>query len=194
MPKGNGKPITKVEVIKEISSGLIEILHSRFEENISRHKSISWEEVEQKLKNNSKLQSINAMEATGGEPDVIGYDEKTNEYIFCDCSKETPNRRSICYDQAGEEARIKKGINPGGNAVGLAHKMGIELLNVDEYKRLQEVGSFDTKTSSWLKTPDNIRTLGGAIFGDKRYGTVFIYHNGAESFYGSRGFRGMVRV
>ncbi len=142
-----------------------------------------------------KLASLNAMETTGGEPDVIGYDAETGEYLFCDCSAQTPDgRRSICYDGAGEQERIKKGVNPGGNAVDLAAAMGLELLDESQYRALQELGEFDTTTSSWLQTPAEIRELGGAIFGDWRYGQVFIYHNGAQSFYSGRGFRGLLRV
>lgn len=134
------------------------------------------------------------MESTGGEPDVIAYDKKADEYTFCDCSEQSPDRRSICYDGAGEKARQKKGVHPGGNAVDLAEKMGVELLNKEQYRTLQELGEFDTTTSSWLKTPQKIRDLGGAIFGDRRYDTVFVYHNGAESFYAARGFRGILKI
>ena len=198
-PKG-GSSIKKVEVNKSLSTEqakeLMKTLQSRFEDNMNRHKGISWAKVEAKLNNNKEiLSSLFAMETTGGEPDVIEYDQATDMYTFCDCSAESPsNRRSICYDQEGEDQRIKKGIHPGGNAVELASKMGVELLDEEQYRELQEVGEFDTKTSSWLKTPDEIRKLGGAIFGDRRFDTVFIYHNGAESFYSARGFRGLVRV
>lgn len=195
MPKGSGKPIPKVKVNKKVSASLLDTLKNRFEENMNRHKGINWEDVEKKLKGDTKkLESLNTMEDTAGEPDVIGVDKKTGEYLFCECSPETPERRSICYDGEGEEKRNKKGVHPGGNAVDLAKDMGIELLDEEQYRNLQTLGEFDTKTSSWLKTPDKIRKLGGAIFGDRRFDTVFIYHNGADSFYGARGFRGLVRV
>ena len=135
------------------------------------------------------------METTGGEPDVVGFDKKTGEYIFYDCSEQSPSgRRSICYDGEGEQARIKKGVHPGGNAVDLAAAMGVELLNEEQYRDLQELGEFDTKTESWLKTPSEIRDLGGAIYGNRRYNTVFVGHNSAPSFYAGRGFRGSLRV
>ena len=195
MPKGNGKPIPQVQVDKKISSGLMDTLMNRFQKNMERHEGISWAEVEAKLASNKEAQaSLNAMEVTGGEPDVIGYDKSTDSYIFCDCSEQTPERRSICYDELGEEMRNKKGVFPGGNAMGLAKAMGIELLTEDEYYKLQKLGEFDTKTSSWLKTPEDVRKLGGAIYGDRRYDRIFIYHNGAESFYSSRGFRGILKV
>lgn len=200
MPKGNGKPIPQVEVKKDFSKSereeLLKTLKSRFEKNKTRHKGISWDEVQKRLeKNEEKIKSLLAMESTGGEPDVIGHDKKTGKIIFCDCSLESPQgRRSICYDKVGEEMRKKKGINPGGNAVDLAEEMGIELLNEEQYRELQKLGDFDTKTSSWIKTPESIRKLGGAVFCDKRYEHVFLYHNGAESFYSSRGFRGFLRI
>lgn len=197
MPKGNGKPIPRVEVNLKVDSkeNLINLLKSRFVENQDRHKGLKWEAVQARLEaNDKKLASLNAMETTGGEPDVIGFDDQTDEYLFADCSAQTPNRRSICYDQAGEDVRKKKGLIPGGNAVALAKAMGIELLDEDQYRHLQTLGEFDTTTSSWIKTPANIRKLGGALFGDRRYNTVFIYHNGAESFYSARGFRGLLRV
>jgi len=199
MPKGSGKPIAKVKVDLEVSAGdaekLIKTLKQRFEENMDRHEGLAWDKVQAKLKANlQKLKSLKAMESTGGEPDVIGLDKKTWEYIFCDCSEQSPDRRSICYDRAGEEARHKKGVYPGGNAVDLAEAMGIELVDEEQYRELQKLGEFDTKTSSWVKTPDKIRKLGGAIFCDCRYERVFTYHNGAESFYSARGFRGELRV
>lgn len=188
MPKGNGKPIPQVLFNTDFpKKELIETLKTRFEENTSRHKGIAWSEVEEKL-TPSSLKALSAMESTGGEPDVVGKD--SGKFVFMDCSPESPDRRSICYDQAGEDARIKKGIKPGGNAVELAKEMGIELLTEDEYRNLQKLGEFDTKTSSWLSTPKDVRDLGGAIFGDRRYNTTFIFHNGAESFYSDRGFRG----
>lgn len=195
MPKGNRKPIPKVKINKIAKPDLIKKLEERFENNMDRHKDLEWKKIKTKLENNKeKLQSLNSMEETRGEPDVIGYDKKTDEYIFCDCSTETPERRSICYDIEGEKERHKKKIYPGGNAIDLAKEMGVELLDEKQYRELQKFGEFDTKTSSWLKSPENIRKLGGAIFGDRRYDTVFIYHNGAQSFYGGRGFRGLLRV
>ncbi len=195
MPKGSGKPIPKVEVIKTFSPQLLNILRKRFEDNMARHEGIEWSQVQSKLeKNSEKLGSLNAMEATKGEPDIVGYDKKTDEYIFMDCSSESPERRSICYDGEGEEVRNNKGVFPGGNAVDLAKAMGIELLDKEQYIDLQKLGEFDTKTSSWIKTPEKIRKLGGALFCDRRYDTVFVYHNGAESFYSARGFRGLLRV
>jgi hypothetical protein len=197
--KGGGHPIPKVETNLELSpkqgEALLKTLKTRFEENMNRHKGLEWPKIQAKLKaNRKKLSSLNAMESTGGEPDVVGYDKKTGEYIFYDCSEQSPNRRSICYDGEGEKERHKKGVYPAGNAVDLAAAMGIELLTEEQYRQLQELGSFDTKTSSWLKTPADIRKLGGAIFGDRRYDTVFTYHNGADSFYSARGFRGSLRV
>ena len=158
------------------------------------HKGIEWSEVQEKLETNTeKLWSLNQMEETGGEPDVIGYDKETGEYIFCDCSAESPKgRRSICYDHEALESR--KENKPQNSAMNMADEMGIELLTEEQYRVLQRLGSFDTKTSSWVKTPDNIRKLGGAVFCDRRYDTVFLYHNGAESYYGSRGFRGILKI
>lgn len=198
--KGSGKPIPKVEVNLTVSPSqreeLLSTLQERFENNMERHEGIEWNKVQAKLLDNvDKLSSLNAMETTGGEPDVVAYDEQTDEYIFYDCSAESPEgRRSICYDGDGQAAREKKGIFPGGNAVDLADSMGIELLSEVQYRRLQELGNFDTKTSSWIQTPADIRALGGAIFADFRFGHVFVYHNGAQSFYGARGFRGALRV
>ena len=174
------------------STALLKTLRTRFEKNKNRHKGIEWEKVELKS-NPDKLWSLNEMERTGGEPDVVGEDRKTGEYIFYDCSEETPKgRRSYCYDRKGWESR--KEFRPQNNAMDVAAEMGIELLTEDEYRELQKTGSSDAKTSSWLKTPAEIRRLGGALFGDFRYGTVFVYHNGAQSYYGSRGFRGSLRV
>ncbi|MEM8857226.1 MAG: DUF4256 domain-containing protein [Chloroflexota bacterium] len=200
MAKGSGKPIPKVQVNLKISpeqsEALIATLKLRFEASMGRHEGLEWANVQAKLEDQpAKLSSLHAMETTGGEPDVIGYDEKTEEYIFCDCSEQTPDgRRSICYDSKGEQVRIKKGIHPGGNAVDLAAQMGIELIDEDQYNALQSLGAFDTKTESWLKTPDEIRDLGGSIFGNRRYNRVFVGHNSAPSFYSSRGFRGLLRV
>jgi len=166
----------------------------RFEKNMHRHKSIEWENVKVKLDSNpKKLWSLNQMDLTDGEPDVVGYDEIKNEYVFYDCSKETPKgRRSVCYDNEALESR--KQHKPQNSAIGMANYMGIEILSEEEYRYLQTLGEFDTKTSSWLKTPAEIRKLGGAIFGDFRYNNVFIYHNGADSYYGVRGFRGSLRI
>lgn len=175
---------------------LIKVLETRFKNNMSRHKDIEWENVQKKLElNNEKLSILNEMERTGGEPDVIRYDKNMDEYIFCDCSAESPiGRRNTCYDVQGQEQREKKGVYPEGNAIGMAETMGIEILTEEQYRELQEIGEFDTKTSSWIKTPLDIRKLGGAIFADRRYGHVFVYHNSAPSFYSSRGFRGLLRV
>ena len=200
MPKGSGKPIPQVEINLEISpeqeQQLLEVLKLRFEKNAERHKGLEWAKVQAKLEAQpGKLSSLSAMESTGGEPDVVGYDEKTDEYILYDCSEQSPSgRRSICYDGEGEQARVKKGVHPGGNAVDLAAAMGVELLNEDQYRELQQMGEFDTKTESWLKTPAEIRDLGGAIYGNRRYNTVFVGHNSAPSFYAGRGFRGWLRV
>ena len=171
-------------------------LKVRFEKNMNRHQDIEWDKVQEKLEDDAeKLSSLHEMEKTGGEPDVVGQDPKTGEYIFYDCSAESPrDRRNTCYDREGQEAREKKGIYPGGNAADMAADMGIELLTEDEYRALQKLGNFDLKTSSWLKTPPEIRKLGGAIFADRRYDHVFVYHNSAPSFYSSRGFRGSLKV
>lgn len=173
---------------------IINILQVRFEKNMNRHKGIEWSKVQAKLKaNKAKLWSLNEMEITEGEPDVVGFDQKTGEYLFYDCSAESPKgRRSICYDHEALEAR--KEHKPANSAMQMASDMGIELLTEAEYRELQKLGKFDTKTSSWIVTPANIRKLGGALFGDYRYATVFIYHNGAESYYAARGFRGSLRV
>ena len=200
MPKGSGKPIPRVEVNLEVSPSqaeeLLKKLEVRFEKNMERHPGLEWAKVRAKLETQpEKLSSLNAMETTGGEPDVVGYDEKTVEFIFYDCAEQSPaGRRSICYDSVGEQARIKQGIHPGGNAMELAEAMGVELLNEDQYRELQELGEFDTKTESWLKTPEEIRDLGGAIYGNRRYNRVFVGHNSAPSFYAGRGFRGLLRV
>lgn len=179
-----------------MSKEILEILRIRFEENMQRHQALKWTEAQARLEENpERLRSLQEMERSGGEPDVIGQDPVTGEYIFCDCSAETPvGRRNVCFDRKGQEAREKKGVYPQGDALGMAEEMGIELLTPDQYRELQQLGSFDQKTSSWLKTPQDIRALGGALFGDRRYGHVFIYHNGAQSFYGVRGFRGLLRV
>lgn len=173
---------------------LLETLIARFDKNMHRHEGLTWEKVQAKLEvKPEKLWSLNEMERTGGEPDVIGQDEKTGEYIFVDCSAESPaDRRSICYDREALDAR--KANKPQTSAMDMAAEMGIEILTEAEYQALQKLGEFDLKTSSWLKTPANVRKLGGAIFGDRRYGRVFIYHNGADSYYGARGFRGTLRI
>ncbi len=173
---------------------LFKVLKTRFEKNKNRHEGLDWADIEAKLKENpEKLWSLSIMEETGGEPDVVGFDDKTGEYIFYDCSAESPKgRRSLCYDRAAWEAR--KEFKPSDNAMDVAASMGIEMLTEAEYRRLQLLGKFDLKTSSWVKTPDNIRKLGGAIFCDRRYDHVFTYHNGAESYYAARGFRGVLKV
>jgi hypothetical protein len=184
--------------IKELSPGqseeLIRTLKSRFEANIHRHKGMEWSEVQLKLDASPvKLWSLSEMERTGGEPDVVGFDSKAGEYIFFDCSPESPaGRRNVCYDQEALESR--KSFPPSNSAMGMAAVMGIELLTEEEYHKLQELGDFDAKTSSWIKTPSRIRKLGGALFADRRYCTVFVYHNGASSYYAARGFRGSLRV
>lgn len=175
---------------------LISTLKARFEKNKSRHVEMNWTDVESKLISESmasKLWSLNEMEKTGGEPDVISQDQKSGEYIFYDCSAESPkDRRSTCYDQEALESR--KEHKPKNSAIGMADAIGIQILSEEEYRYLQRFGNFDTKTSSWIKTPEKIRYLGGAIFADFRYGNVFVYHNGAESYYGSRGFRGSLKI
>lgn len=184
---------TKSTLSDEHRIELIEILKNRFEKNRNRHEGIEWSEIEIKLKSSEKLWSVYEMERTGGEPDVIGYNSKTEEFIYMDCSTESPaGRRSICYDREGLDSR--KEFKPESNAIDLAAEMGIEILTEEEYRNLQELGTFDAKTSSWIKTPPEIRKLGGALFADFRYGSVFIYHNGAQSYYAARGFRGSVRV
>jgi len=192
-----------MENIKNLSpeqrSTLISVLKDRFDKNPNRHKNLEWANVQAKLEANpEKLWSLNEMERTGGEPDVvvpltIGNDTNTNEYLFYDCSAESPkDRRSVCYDREALESR--KENKPKNSAVTMASEMGIELLTEEQYRELQQFGNFDTKTSSWIKTPTEIRKLGGAIFADFRYGTIFVYHNGAESYYAARGFRGLLRV
>lgn len=173
---------------------LLSLLKERFDKNKSRHKGIDWGKVQAKLeKNPDKLWSLNEMEITGGEPDVVAHDKKTGEYIFMDCSPETPGgRRSVCYDKKALDSR--KEHKPKNNAMDMADVMGIEILSEEEYRELQQLGKFDTKTSSWIETPADIRKLGGALFCDRRYDTVFVYHNGAESYYAVRGFRGSLRV
>lgn len=185
---------TKKELFAEEATELLELLQQRFEKNKARHKGIDWEKVAKKLEAHpAKLWSLNEMETTGGEPDVVDYDKKSGEFIFMDCSAETPTgRRSVCYDPAALKSR--KEHKPKHSAQGMAEEMGIEILNEEQYRELQELGKFDQKTSSWIATPDAIRKLGGALFCDRRYETVFVYHNGAESYYAVRGFRGILRV
>jgi hypothetical protein len=190
--------MSKVEAGKKLSpeqhEELLRTLKARFEKNMNRHKGIEWAKVKAKLEaDNIKLWSLNEMESTEGEPDVVGQDKKTDEYIFYDCSAESPKgRRNVCYDREALDGR--KEHKPGNNAIDLAASIGIELLTEEQYRELQKLGNFDTKTSSWVKTPPEIRKLGGAIFCDRRYDHVFVYHNGADSYYGVRGFRGSLRV
>ena len=173
---------------------LLKVLQDRFAKNMHRHDGIEWEDVQARfLENPGKLWTLNEMERTGGEPDVVGYDEERDEYVFCDCSRESPKgRRSVCYDREALEKRKKH--KPETSAMDMAQEMGIEILTEEQYRALQELDEFDLKTSSWIKTPAEIRKLGGALFCDRRYNHVFVYHNGADSYYGSRGFRGMMRV
>jgi hypothetical protein len=183
---------------KELSAkqrdGLLRTLADRFEKNMNRHKGVEWARVQAKLEANpEKLWSLSEMERTGGEPDVVGRDNKTGEYIFYDCSADSPKgRRSICYDREALDSR--KEHKPANSALDMAAAMGVEMLTEEQYRELQKLGEFDTKTSSWVKTPADIRKLGGALFCDRRYNTVFVYHNGAESYYAARGFRGLLRV
>ncbi len=185
---------TKKELSAEQREELLGGLKARFEGNMNRHEGLEWAEVKSKLEANpEKLWSLSEMERTGGEPDVAGHDKKTGEYVFFDCSPESPKgRTSLCYDREALDSR--KEHKPKNNALDMATAMGIELLTEEQYRELQKLGNFDTKTSSWVKTPADIRKLGGAIFGDRRFGRVFAYHNGAESYYAARGFRGSLRV
>jgi len=193
-------PVSAVDAKRELSpqqrQELLRALQARFEKNGNRHKALEWAKVQAKLEANpERLWSLNEMERTGGEPDVVRHDKKTGEYIFCDCSAETPKgRRNVCYDREGQKAREKQGLHPAGNVIEMAAAMGLEPLTEEQYRELQEIGEFDTKTQSWLKTPSDIRKLGGAIFADRRFGHVFIYHNTAPCFYSSRAFRGLLRV
>jgi len=173
---------------------LLDTLQKRFEKHTERHEGINWKDVQAKLENSpEKLWSLNEMERTGGEPDIIGYDKEIGEYLFCDCAKESPKeRRSLCYDRAALDARKK--FKPENTVIDIAAEMDIELLTKEQYRYLQTLGEFDTKTSSWVQTPDDIRKLGGALFCDRRYDTVFVYHNGADSYYAARGFRGLLKV
>lgn len=185
----------KKKLSQKESEELLQTLKTRFEKNMDRHKGLEWPKIQEKLEqvDGKKLWSLHEMEISGGEPDVVGHDKKTDEYIFYDCSPESPKgRRSICYDHEALEAR--KAHKPENSAIGMAADMGIEILTEQQYRELQQLGKFDTKTSSWIKTPADIRKLGGAIFADWRYGHVFVYHNGADSYYGARGFRGSLRI
>lgn len=186
--------MSKQKITAAETEELLTILRTRFEKNMSRHDSLSWDKIEAKLNANpAKLWSLAEMEHTEGEPDVVGYDEKTGEFLFYDCAAESPKgRRSICYDRKALDAR--KANKPDNSALDLAEEMGVSLLTEEEYKSLQELGEFDLKTSSWIATPPAIRKLGGAIFCDRRYGQVFTYHNGADSYYAARGFRSVLRV
>ena len=185
--------MSKKTLSQKQSETLFKVLKDRFEKNMGRHKGLKWAHVEAKLESNAgKLWSLSEMERTGGEPDVIGYEKKTDTYIFCDCSPETPKeRRSVCYD--GQALKSRKEHKPKNSALELAKEIGIEMLTEEQYRELQTLGEFDLKTSSWVLTPPNIRKLGGAIFCDRRYDHVFTYHNGAESYYAVRGFRGLLR-
>jgi len=184
----------KKDTLPEQREELLRALKVRFEKNMNRHKGLEWAKIQAKLEANAeKLWSLNEMEKTAGEPDVVGHDKKTGEYIFYDCSAESPKgRRSICYDREALESR--KEHKPEDSAINMAAAMGVELLTEDQYRGLQKLGNFDTKTSSWVTTPSHIRKLGGALFCDRRYDTVFVYHNGAESYYAARAFRGSLRV
>lgn len=181
-------------VSKKQREDLLSTLKTRFEENMHRHKGLEWTKVQARIDaNTERLRSLHGMESTGGEPDVVGCDKKTGEYVFYDCAAESPkNRRSLCYDREALESR--KEHKPKGSVVEIAAALGVELLTEDQYRELQTLGEFDTKTSSWVRTPPNIRKLGGALFCDRRFDTVFVYHNGAESYYAARGFRGSLRV
>jgi Protein of unknown function (DUF4256) len=186
--------MANVNLSKKQTEELLKTLQARFEKNMNRHKGLAWAGVEAKVKANAeKLRALYEMETTGGEPDIVGQDKKTGEYIFFDCAAESPKgRRSLCYD--GEALHSRKENKPKGSAYEMAAAMGIELLTEEQYRELQKLGNFDLKTSSWVKTPANIRKLGGALFCDRRYDTVFLYHNGAESYYAARGFRGWLKV
>lgn len=181
---------------KKQREALLTTFKNRFAANLKRHEGIAWADVQARLEQNSSaLWSLSEMERTGGEPDVIGRDAQTGAFIFCDCSAESPeDRRNVCYDGDGQKKREKEGLRPAGNVLGMAAAMGIELLTEEQYRELQKLGSFDTKTQSWLKTPAEIYGLGGAIFGDRRFGHVFVYHNTAPCFYRGRGFRGLLKV
>lgn len=186
--------LNKKELSPEQGADLLKTLKARFEKNLNRHKGLEWTQIRARLEENpDKMWSLQEMESTGGEPDVVGQDTTTGEYIFFDCSAESPQgRRSVCYDREGQESR--KEHRPENNSIDMAAAMGIEILTEEQYRALQQLGKFDTKTSSWIQTPSGIRKLGGALFCDFRYGNVFVYHNGAPSYYAARGFRGSLRV
>ena len=186
--------MSNATVLKKQREEILRVLKARFEKNMDRHLGLEWAKVQTKLEANiEKLRSLNEMERTGGEPDVVDHNKKTGEYIFYDCSAESPKgRRSLCYDREALESR--KENKPEDNAIDMAVAIGIELLTEEQYRELQKLGNFDTKTSSWVKTPSDIRKLGGALFCDRRFDTVFVYHNGAESYYAARGFRGSLRI
>lgn len=198
--RGGGRPIARIDVDLELSpqhaEELLQTLMLRFEDNRHRHPTLGWPEIAARLlAHPEKLASLHAMERSGGEPDVVSYEMNTDEYRFVDCSAQSPTgRRSICYDGEAMAEREKKGVYPAGSAIDLAAAMGIALLNEEQYRALQTVGEFDTTTSSWIETPTDIRARGGALFADRRYGHIFVYHNGAPSFYAARGFRGSLRV
>ncbi len=182
------------ELSNKQNTELLKTLKARFDKNKHLHKDLDWTKIQKRLENSKdKLWSLNEMEKTFGEPDVIGYDKKTGDYIFCDCSKESPDgRRSLCYDRNALNER--KEFKPKNSAIDMAREIGVELLTEEEYREFQKLGEFDTKTSSWIKTPESIRKLGGAIFADRRYNNVFVYHNGASSYYANRGFRGILKI
>ncbi len=188
--------MAKQSLSKAQREELLKTLLARFEKNMNRHEGLEWAKVEARLTSNPQaLWSLHEMETTGGEPDVIGHEKSTGQYIFCDCSAESPkDRRGVCYDREGQQKRNKEGLNPAGNVLDMAAAMGIEPLTEEQYRELQKLGKFDTKTQSWLKTPNAITKLGGAIFADRRFDTVFVYHNTAPCFYRGRGFRGSLRV
>jgi hypothetical protein len=198
--KVQGRPIPGIEIKLAFSQDekeeLLQTLQNRFEKNGDRHQGLDWTVIQAKLEAHpEKLSSLYAMERTGGEPDVVGLNQETGEYTFIDCSIQSPQgRRSICYDGEAQAEREKKNVHPAGNALDLAAAMGVELLDESQYRALQELGEFDTSTSSWVATPPEIRKLGGALFADRRYGQIFVYHNSAPSFYSARGFRGCLRV
>ena len=198
--KVEGRPIPGIEIKLAFSQDekeeLLQTLQNRFEKNRDRHQGLDWTVIQAKLEAHpEKLSSLYAMERTGGEPDLVGFNQETGEYTFVDCSIQSPQgRRSICYDGEAQAEREKKSVQPAGNALDLAAAMGVELLDESQYRALQELGEFDTTTSSWIATPPKIRKLGGALFADRRYGQIFVYHNSAPSFYSARGFRGCLRV